>query len=505
MKTRTLPILAAVLALAVTRDAIAETAPCAVPGDHATIQAALDDAHCDRVNIAAGTYPGNFTVSHSMTIVGAGAGKTILDGQNAGRVVTIVAPADLVLLSGLTIQHGNAKGPGVVALWGGGIGDTAGVLVVNGCDVSHNTASVVDNRSAGGGIFSSGGDLAILNSTITFNSSGGYAGGIDSENGETTILDSTIASNVSRTEGGGVDFFGNLITITRSQILNNTSTTSSGGGVDDSSGPLVIDHCLVANNHSAENGGGIHNAGNTLQVFDSTIDGNTAGKYDGAGIHQQGSGLSIVRSTVSHNHLTSGDGAGIAAEIDGGVALSIVNSTITGNTTGGGRGGGIYVGFEGSTIPSILDSTISGNSAATGGGLFGEHLSVTTTSIAVENTILAGNTGKDCGPSFIASLGHNLSGDSSCPFTAAGDLRATDPKLGSLALAFPGDTATFPLLPGSPAIDAGNDAHSPLTDQRGIPRRLGAHSDIGAFEVVASPLKAVPLEDPIVLRTVDGR
>ena len=71
MKTRTLPIFAAVFALAVTRGVFAETAPCAVPGDHSTIQAALDDAHCDRVNVAAGTYPGNFTVSHSMTIVGA--------------------------------------------------------------------------------------------------------------------------------------------------------------------------------------------------------------------------------------------------------------------------------------------------------------------------------------------------------------------------------------------------------------------------------------------------
>ncbi len=38
------------------------------------------------------------------------------------------------------------------------------------------------------------------------------------------------------------------------------------------------------------------------------------------------------------------------------------------------------------------------------------------------------------------------------------------------------------LLPGSPAIDAGNDANCPLTDQRGANRPIGAHCDIGAYE-----------------------
>jgi len=39
-----------------------------------------------------------------------------------------------------------------------------------------------------------------------------------------------------------------------------------------------------------------------------------------------------------------------------------------------------------------------------------------------------------------------------------------------------------PLLPGSPAIDAGDSAYCPATDQRGIARPQGAGCDIGAFE-----------------------
>ena len=38
------------------------------------------------------------------------------------------------------------------------------------------------------------------------------------------------------------------------------------------------------------------------------------------------------------------------------------------------------------------------------------------------------------------------------------------------------------LLPGSPAIDAGNSSLAPVTDQRGFPRPADLAADIGAFE-----------------------
>jgi hypothetical protein len=45
-----------------------------------------------------------------------------------------------------------------------------------------------------------------------------------------------------------------------------------------------------------------------------------------------------------------------------------------------------------------------------------------------------------------------------------------------------GPTLTSALLPSSPAINAGDDAGCPGTDQRGAHRPVGAHCDIGAFE-----------------------
>src|SRR5262249_3350246 len=50
-----------------------------------------------------------------------------------------------------------------------------------------------------------------------------------------------------------------------------------------------------------------------------------------------------------------------------------------------------------------------------------------------------------------------------------------------------GPTYTLALLPGSPALDAGDDSllaapFNLATDQRGYPRKAGAHVDVGAFE-----------------------
>ena len=65
---------------------------------------------------------------------------------------------------------------------------------------------------------------------------------------------------------------------------------------------------------------------------------------------------------------------------------------------------------------------------------------------------------------------------------AGGSLIGVDPLLGPLANNG-GDTQTFSLLPGSPALDAGNNATCLATDQRGVARPQGPACDIGAYEV----------------------
>jgi len=81
------------------------------------------------------------------------------------------------------------------------------------------------------------------------------------------------------------------------------------------------------------------------------------------------------------------------------------------------------------------------------------------------------------------SLGHNLDAYNNCGFTATGDLTNTSPLLGPLQ-DNGGPTPTYALLPGSPAINAGDNVGCPATDQRGVARPHAGRCDIGAYEYV---------------------
>lgn len=135
-------------------------------------------------------------------------------------------------------------------------------------------------------------------------------------------------------------------------------------------------------------------------------------------------------------------------------------------------------GAPGLSFMNLLPGSIGANGR--GGGVWNQSGTV-----QFLNTIIASNTSSggaaDVGGSF-ASLGHNLIGvtNGSTGFGATGDVLDVDAKLGPLA-ANGGPTLTCHLLPGSPALDAGDDSLTG-TDQRGQPRPAGLHVDIGAFE-----------------------
>lgn len=194
------------------------------------------------------------------------------------------------------------------------------------------------------------------------------------------------------------------------------------------------------------------------------------------GVANTGSGtLTATASTLAGNVATE-FGGGLYATED----TTLENVTISGNEADS-NGGGIFVGL---TTVTVTNSTIVTNTAAgagSGGGINNLGGAVT-----VKNTIVADNAEDNCGGA-ITSAGHNLEDADTCDFDAAGDQANTDPMLEPLA-DNGGSTPTHALLSGSPAIDAGDDAACPATDQRGVSRPADgdldgtAICDIGAFE-----------------------
>ena len=254
-----------------------------------------------------------------------------------------------------------------------------------------------------------------------------------------------------------------------------------GGGIYNSS-TLTLTNSTVTGNLASSQGGGIYNIGfdTLMTITNSTINGNTANV--GGGIYNETftKKVTLTSSSVSDNTaISSGGGIYNRATL-----MTITNSTISGNTLSFGGGGGIY---NRATL-TMTNSTISGNTASAGGSAGGGISNFGTADLT--NTIIAWNTATnspDCS-GFLTSLGYNLIGDDTgCGFApVTGDLVNVDPALGPLR-DNSGPTLTHALLPGSPAIDSGDDAvlgppHNLTTDQRGQPRLQGVHVDIGAYE-----------------------
>jgi hypothetical protein len=169
------------------------------------------------INVAAGTYTENDSISasslNSLTLAGAGASTTTVNGNQAGSVLTVSNGS--VTISGLTIENGSTRNG-----TGGGI--------FNGGTLTVTDSTIRDNDAlGGGGIESVEGMLTVSDSTISGN--GGQAGGgIESVEGTLTVSDSTFWGNTA-INGGGIESLSSSLTITDSTLSGNDATTNGGG------------------------------------------------------------------------------------------------------------------------------------------------------------------------------------------------------------------------------------------------------------------------------------
>ena len=276
----------------------------------------------------------------------------------------------------------------------------------------------------------------------------------------------TIINNI---HGGGMYNY-NCSPTLNNVIFSGNRTDSNGGGMYNENGSPTLTNITFSGNSAAKSGGGVYNTSSNPVLTNTTVKSNNA--VDGAGMYNDNSKPSLTNVTISGN-TASNNGGGMNNGNTSAPALT--NVTISGNK-GYNGGGGVY---NDNGNPTLTNVTISGNIAVYGicGGMTSYN-----SSLVIRNSILWGNiggmgSGDYCGSLFTHTVSNSiLSADCS---GGCSNVSSSNPLLGVLG-DYGGGVQTIPILPGSPALNAGNTSVCPATDQRGK-SRFGA-CDIGAFE-----------------------
>ena len=447
----------------------------------------------------------NLTLSDGR--VAGAAGYSGVQPESARGAAALVDEGTLSLSGCLVVSNhviGGAGEPsqGFVPATAGGTALGGAVYVFKGTFNATNTQFLANSATggeggggaldapggwaAGGAVFNDTGLVSLESCSWNTNQViGGRSGSTFSSYGHSG---SGNASGAAIHQAGGTvqvvsgEFNGNSGTSTPPQY--GSGGTVQGGAICNSNGLLIIQHALFTGNVAA---GGI---------------GRWAGDGKGGAVANFDR-MQILQSLFRSNRASAGGGT-YSGSGWGGAIFNLGNCQLTNDTLAGNVAAGVY-GFtppqsyggairsEGAAVTVAVNSTVISNTAVYGGGLSG--------TVALLNTILAFNvkgTNADTPPT---DLGHNISSDSSCSFSAPGSLNNTDPKLGPFG-DYGGNTFTFPVLAGSPALDSGALNGAPAVDQRGHARPYGPAPDIGSFEssppfTIVGRVRGFALSDPV--------
>ena len=209
--------------------------------------AANANAGADSINLSAGTYTltiasagtdelkEHLNITDSLSIVGAGAGLTFIDGGNTFKIAEYEATAITNSLSNLTLQNGFETGnAGAID-----IDDAATSLTITDVEIIDSTSS-----SRGGAIHNSG--TLILERVTMAGNTGQFGGAIYNEStGSITVTNSTLSGNSA--QFGGAIYNEGTLALTNVTITNNDAG-NSGGGVYQSSGSATLSNTIIAGN-----------------------------------------------------------------------------------------------------------------------------------------------------------------------------------------------------------------------------------------------------------------
>jgi hypothetical protein len=339
---------------------------------------------------------------------------------------------------------------------GGALYVNSSVVSVTDSTFTHNTAPVPGWSVLNDAVSSYGGAVLLYNASPTFTRvtiSGGSAvlggGAYASYGSSPAFTDVTFAENSALDSGGGLlSYNQSSPTLRRVLFKDNTAGTNNVQGK-----PVCLANPGDPSKCGGDSGGGgMYNAYQSSPTLEGvTFVGNSGGV--GGAIYNDDHSNPVLRGVT----ITQNTALGTDVNVD----KSTPEKTP-------GKGAGIYNVTQ--SVPQVMGSILWGNTntgAATNDPVYTAAVdylgAADTTQSAIDYSDLEQASG----------------------FSGANNIDA-DPLLGTLG-AYSDSPATyptlvFPLLPGSPAIDAGTNTGCPAMDARGVDRPVHGPCDMGAFE-----------------------
>lgn len=307
------------------------------------------------VRIGPGTYHEDVTLRARVSLLGAGAEATVIDGSGSQPVITASDGAidQATVVEGLSITGGNAPRGG-------------GVYVRNGAGPTLRRVLVHGNRAGewGGGVAVVASRLLLDQVTLRSNQANGGAALAVVNQSQVTLRTSTVEGHTSvgpRNSGAIYVFTQGHLAIEGSTIRANRSL--NGGGLQVQTGSTVaITGGRFEGNSAVGIGGAIDVSGATLSVQGTTFAGNSA--VFGGAVSVSQANASLSNCTFQNNQAETLAGA---LRVHAGSQAEVRGCQFTGNRAVAGSGGGIYADQNPVTV---IGSNFDANQAVEGGAIF---------------------------------------------------------------------------------------------------------------------------------------
>ncbi len=221
-----------------------------VPDDFPALQDALDaSVSGDTVVVAAGTFAGSFRIGAGVTLRGAGAALTSLDGGDVARVLDAAAapPAPPTRVEDLSLIHGSA-----------GFGALLRVAAGGGAALNRVQLTLGSAAVAGGGLYADQGSSVTLANCEVMNCSAGRGGGLAALGAELQLTACQVHDNQATAEGGGLALMaGAHATWVAGESRDNRALTD-GGALAVLEGQASLGGVALRSNRATGRGGAVY-------------------------------------------------------------------------------------------------------------------------------------------------------------------------------------------------------------------------------------------------------